>query len=187
MLSVAIVTLNLITTIVFIKNRKLRKRSTYLMINLAVVDMLAGGFAINSFFHTVGEIYCNFWKYNLHDKWARYTFFGIFLLFPVASLTNITAIALERLHATFKPMTHRELRTWIYRLIILIIWATAGLISIVHIVLLEFKERSNFNYLWHSFNSISLFLFVFLTHPSLSKSVVERSLDIMYQLVEKEN
>ena len=158
MLSVAIVTLNLITVIVFIKNRNLRKRSTYLVINLAVVDMLAGGFAINDFFATVGVTLCNLWKYSIHDKWARYTFYAIIHLFPVASLTNIAVIALERLHATFKPITHRELRTWIYRLIILIIWATAGIVSSVDIVLLAFKERSHFVYLWNSFNSICLLI-----------------------------
>ena len=158
MLSVAIVTLNLITVIVFIKNRNLRKRSTYLVINLAVVDMLAGGFAINDFFGTVGETLCNLWKYSIHDKWARYTFYAIIHLFPVASLTNITVIALERLHATFKPITHRELRTWIYQFITLIIWATAGIVSSVDIVLLAYKERSHFGYLWNSFNSICLLI-----------------------------
>lgn len=39
---VAIITLNIITIIVFTKNCSLRKRSTYLLVNLAVVDMLVG-------------------------------------------------------------------------------------------------------------------------------------------------
>ena len=43
-LSITTVTLNIITTIVFIKNRELRKRSKYLLISLAVVNMLVGGF-----------------------------------------------------------------------------------------------------------------------------------------------
>ena len=41
--SVAIVMLNILTIVVFIKKRSLRKRSIYLVINLAVVDMLVGG------------------------------------------------------------------------------------------------------------------------------------------------
>ena len=41
--SFAIVTLNLCTIIVFIRNRNLRKRSMYLVINLAVVDLVCGG------------------------------------------------------------------------------------------------------------------------------------------------
>ena len=39
---VAIVTLNFTTIIVFLKNRYLRKRGRYLVINLAVADMLIG-------------------------------------------------------------------------------------------------------------------------------------------------
>ena len=62
--SVAIVTLNLCTVIVFIKNRNLRKRSTYLLINLAVKDMLAGGIAVHKVFYSVGAD-CNVWKSDL--------------------------------------------------------------------------------------------------------------------------
>ena len=166
MSSVAIVTLNLNTVIVFIKKRNLRKRSTYLLINLALIDTLNGAVAIHFFFHAVGVTLCNFWKYTIHDNWARYTFFAIIHLFPVASLTNITAIALERLHATFKPITHRELRTWAYQLIILIIWATAGLVSSMDIVLSSFKERSHSFYLWNSFNLICL-LVICISYSSI--------------------
>ena len=41
--AVAIVTLNIITIIVFMQNRSLRKCSTYLAINLAVADLFVGG------------------------------------------------------------------------------------------------------------------------------------------------
>ena len=40
--SVIIVSVNLLTIIVFIRNKNLRKRSTCLVINLTVVDMLVG-------------------------------------------------------------------------------------------------------------------------------------------------
>ena len=40
--SVIIVSVNLLTIIVFMRNRNLRKRSTCLVINLTVVDMLVG-------------------------------------------------------------------------------------------------------------------------------------------------
>ena len=63
--AIAIVTLNIITIIVLMKNQSLRKRSMYLVINLAVADMLVGGFSeIMSFF--VMGVQCNFWKYNVH-------------------------------------------------------------------------------------------------------------------------
>ena len=59
--SVAIVTLNLCTIIVFIRDRNLRKRSTYLVINLAVIDMLVGGAVVYNLFYLDGVV-CNLWK-----------------------------------------------------------------------------------------------------------------------------
>ena len=59
--SVAIVTLNLCTIIVFMRNRNLRKRSTYLVINLAVIDMFVGGFAVYGQFYWFG-VACNLWE-----------------------------------------------------------------------------------------------------------------------------
>lgn len=101
--SVAIVTINLIAIIVFVKNRNLRKRGTYLMINLAIVDMLAGVSAGINLFYFAGNYYCNLWKWYSYKDWEYYIVFTPEFLFPVASLINITAIALERFHATFWP------------------------------------------------------------------------------------
>ena len=61
--SVAIVTLNLCTIIVFIRNRNLRKRSTYLVINLAVIDMFVGGLAVFYLLYLPG-MDCNLWKWH---------------------------------------------------------------------------------------------------------------------------
>ena len=44
-MSVAIVTVNLISIVLFIKNRSLRTRAAYLVINLTIVDMFVGGFS----------------------------------------------------------------------------------------------------------------------------------------------
>ena len=140
--SVAIVTVNLIAIIVFIKNRKLRKRGTYLMINLAVVDMLAGGSAGINLFYFAGNYYCNLWKWYSYEDWEYYIVFTVESLFPVASLINITAIALERFHATFSPHRYRVLKKWKYAIIIVVVWITAGLLHLAKIVLIKFSESS---------------------------------------------
>ena len=155
-LPLAITILNLITIIVFIKSRSLRKRSTYLMISLAVADMLVGVIATDAF-NVFGAIYCNLWEDIVPDKHAAYmTFFSV--LFPVASVTNISAISLERLHATFLPLKHRVMQKWIYGLIIAITWVTAGLVTTGAVVLEQFKQRSHYFYLWSSFSSICLLI-----------------------------
>ncbi len=149
--SVAIVTLNIITITVFMKNSNLRKHSTYLVINLAVVDMLVGGFAAYFLFNEVGGL-CNAWKLHFSK-----VFFALRVLLPTASLTNITIISLERLHATSRPFKHRLIKDWFYGLIIGIVWITAGLLSIALTIPWKFKGKNSYYlYLWNSFISICL-------------------------------
>ena len=156
MLSLAIIILNVITIIVYIKNRNLRKHSTCLIINMAVADMLAGVAATDNFV-ILGAYSCNLWEDVVPVKLAVcMTFLNNF--FPVASVTNITAISLERLHATFLPLRHHVLQKWIYGLIVAITWVTAGLVSIGLGVLDNFKERRYYFYLWNSFNPLCLLI-----------------------------
>ena len=136
---VAIVTLNLCTIIVFIRNRSLRKRSTYLMINLAVIDMVVGGGTVCYLFY-FPEIECNLRKWHSVEDGTIVFINVLSTLFPLGSLTNMTIIALERLHATFRPLKHRVLKIWVYRLIIAVVWVTSGLGSIAFIRLLHFEE-----------------------------------------------
>ena len=162
---VAVVTLNIITIIVFIKNRNMRKRSTYLVVNLAVADMLVGGSPTNYLFYKVG-IKCNVWKDNLTEHWAGYILRTLLRLFFLSSLTNIAAISVERLHATLRPFRHRLIKKWVYVLIIAVVWVTAGLLSIVLTVVWEFKGRSYYFYFWNSFNAICL-LVICISYASI--------------------
>ena len=124
--SVAIVTLNILTIIVFIRNRSLRKRSIYLVINLAVVDMFAGGCTEIKNFGWLGESWFLGNTRRLPDLLESYIRF----FFLSASLTNLAAIALERAHATFRPFRHRIIKKWVLGFIITIIWVTSGLVPI---------------------------------------------------------
>ena len=72
--SVAIVTLNLCTIIVFTRNRNLRKRSTYLVIHLTVIDMFNGGVTVSDLVYSPG-LFCNLWNALSTEAWT-----SIFLL-----------------------------------------------------------------------------------------------------------
>ena len=67
--SVAIVTLNLCTIIFFMRNRYLRKRSTYLVINLAVIDMFVGGVVVHNVFYWLGVV-CYLWEGYFIEYWT---------------------------------------------------------------------------------------------------------------------
>ena len=147
------VTLNAITIFIFIKHRNLRNRSAYLIINLAVADMLVGGFSTFDLSYFYGQI-CRIWKFNSYS-FSDFRSAAVFL-FLVCSLTNITVISLERLHATYWPFRHRVVKRWIYKALIAITWIIAGAISLAYMTLRVLREMSKYLYLWNLFNAFCL-------------------------------
>ena len=143
---------NAITIVVFIKHRNLRNCSAYLIINLAVADMLVGGFSTIDLSYSYGQI-CNIKSDSGRIIYLR---IAIAFLFLVCSLANVTAISLEHVHATFWPFKHRVIKKRVYNVIIAATWITAGSMSLAYITLIEFKAWSIYLYLRNSFNTICL-------------------------------
>ena len=58
---------------------------------------------------------CNLWTINL---FRSFEFFIVYVclryFFPLASVTNLAAISLERMHATFRPFKHRLIKKKIF-------------------------------------------------------------------------
>ena len=156
--SVAIVTLNLCTIIVFMRNRNLRKRSTYLVINLAVTDMFVGGIVVNDLFYWSG-LGCNLWEWQLIEDGTHILIDVLRGLFPIGSLINITIIALERVHATFFPFKHLVIKKWVYGLITGVVWVTSGLVSVSCTLLFFWYEEIQYMiYLLFTLKSICILI-----------------------------
>ena len=147
--SVTIIALNSLTVIAFCRDRNLRKRSTYLVINLAVADTISGGTSTLDLFYNVGAI-CNFWRYNILS-WYQIPQV-LHLWFPIVSLTNMTVISLERLNATFWPFRHRTIKKSVYWVLIIAIWLTALLFSCA-LIMIQYYTRNWYYYFyaWSSF------------------------------------
>ena len=154
----AIFILNIITIVVFVKKkRQLQRRSTYLIIHLAIVDLLVGAVSGPLQIELKMTFYCPLWKYRRDTLWSHHLSFAFVHLFSFASLTNLIAISLERLHATFCPFRHRFVRKWVYRAIIIVIW----LIPIVREVAQIFLRKIGYFEVIHTYFYI-LFYAVFL-------------------------
>ena len=99
--AVAIVTLNALTIIVYLKERSLRKRSMFLVINLAVADMFTGPSIL--IFFSIYAYQLELWAINppLSDE-LIFLILVLAIVSPTASLINLGAISLERTHATFQ-------------------------------------------------------------------------------------
>ena len=133
----AIVIVNIITIIVFVKHCELQRRSTYLIIHLAIVDLLVGAVSGPLQIANAFPYFCDLWNYNSSTTWSFYMEFALLHIFSFTSLVNLVVISLERIHATFCPFRHRFLKKWIYGVVIAVIWLTTTARESLQILLRE--------------------------------------------------
>ena len=170
---VAIVTVNLLAIILFMKNRSLRTRSMYLVISLTVADMLVGVLS-GGFVQFVLLRRCHLIKLNLSLE-VGFALSSFYFFFPFVSLTNIAVISLERFHATFRPFRHRLIKSWVYGVAIAVVWVFPVIVSVIlgvellyligyHLYILESYCLLCLIVTFVSYTSI-LFKFRFGAHP----------------------
>ena len=141
------------------KKRQLQRRSTYLIIHVSIVDLLVGAVSGPLQIEIGMSQFCPLWNHRQKTISSQHLSFAFVYLFSSTSLTNLTAISLERLHATFCPFRHRFVRKWVYRAIIIVIW----LIPIVRVAALIFLLKISYfevinAYLFLLFYAVSLFV-----------------------------
>ena len=157
--SVAMVMLNTLVIIIYLRERSLRKRSMYLVTNQAVADMFVGGFVI-SWCWFLGSL-CHFWAINNFSTASFVFLLAFYYFFPLASLLNLTAISLDRTHATFRPFKHRLVKEKIFAAVIAAVWITAGLFT-TSIGLTFLDEFSTFKFNATFLSYLSFFLLCLL-------------------------
>ena len=160
---VAIVTANLLSIILFIKNRSLRTRSMYLVISLTVADMLVGGLS-----GSVSQLdllrNCHFANLYLVYLKVNIVLRNIWLFFPFVSLTNIAVISLERFHATFRPLRHRLIKRWVYVVAIVVVWVFPVITLVIRDI--EWILIRYHLYLWESHCCLCLIV-TFVSYTSI--------------------
>ena len=165
-ISITIITVNLLSIVLFITNRSLRTRTMYLVINLTIVDMFVGWFS--SLYHLL-LLECDIWEIHLTLGLTIIIEFRC-IWFPLTSLTNIAVISLERMHATIRPFRHRLIKKWVYGVTIAAVWVLAAMVSTAASILRQYGEEfSHHLYLLQSY----CFLFLFVICVSYSSIVVK--------------
>ena len=149
-ISITIVTVNLLSIVLFITNRSLRTRAMYLVINLTIADMFVGGFSHFVLFGFLSLYSCDIVKMNLSPKLNVIIAF-LFLWFPLTSLTNIAVISLDRMHATIRPFRHRLIKKWVYGVTIAGVWVSAAMVSTAVLILEVYVYGKEFLYLLQSY------------------------------------
>ena len=156
----AMVAFNALTIIVYLKERSLRKRSMFLVINLAVADMFVGTTIFIKCW--LWGIRCNLWT-NLPSLELTFLILVLWAISPIASLINIGAISLERTHATFRPFKHRLIKKKIFGAAAAIVWITAGAISTGIVSQMVFQPSLFKGFYIFGITFISSYLFFLLT------------------------
>ena len=167
----AILALNVLTIIVYLKEPRLRKRSMYLVINQAVADMFVGASVISQCWLLGSD--CDFW--TIH--YSSVSFFSVLFVsfvFLSASLINLAAISLERMHATFRPFKHRLVKKKIFGAVIAVVWITAGLLTstrVLYVPTLTSEGSANFFISYYSFCLLCLLVIV-VSYSSIAIKIV---------------
>ena len=120
--------INAFTLVVFARSRHLRRRNTYLIMNLTVADLLIAAVS--------GPETILFFKRNTRPKKGFGVLYSIISdMCWIASLGNLVLISLERLHATLYPFRHCLVGKSIYYKIIIFSWFGAlTLACVLHII-----------------------------------------------------
>ena len=120
---IVIVIINAFTLVAVARNRHLRKRTTYLIINLTVADLLVG--AVTGPLEIFGPDFDHGNGFRLQE----FIILTLGRIFPLASEANLSLISLERLHATLFPFRHCLIEKWLYFKVIIGSWIITLLLA----------------------------------------------------------
>ena len=124
-IAVAVVAVNLLSIILFVKNSNLSTRAMYLVINLTVVDMFVGLSAIFALVLLFILYGCEAENIILFRPELPLTLIVLSVTevgLPLTSVAGIAVISLDRMHATFRPFRHRNIKKWAFGVTIAGVW-----------------------------------------------------------------
>ena len=126
LLATGIVVGNLLTIWIFLKQR-LRKRAHFLLISLAVADLLVGLLTVPLYIAINTVLY-----FGQHLGKSLSEFTDIFT--GIASISTLAAISLERMNAIGWPFRHRTLNFRVYMFAIAIPWILAAIFTSIRLL-----------------------------------------------------
>ena len=157
LLSVFIVVGNLLTIVLFARNKTLCKESLLLVINMAFADLMMGALTLLFDIRSLGA---NFHLWIISANMPLDYFFSIIRTVPiVATLNSAAAISGERFYTIYWPFKHRTLTMRAYRIVICTVWSLTILASAVWMTFVSFISYNHAVYIWAPY-IVVLILFI---------------------------
>ena len=128
--SVLIIAGNLPTLVLFAVTKPLRRKSLFLVMNMAFADLMLGAFSLPFYIFAAGGDY-QLWTAEYDSEHMVYKIFYASFddMFLLGSYISTASISCERFYAVFWPFKHRSLSTRTYRITIFLFWSSAVLLS----------------------------------------------------------
>ena len=166
--SAIIVMRNMLVIILFAREKKLRKKSLFLVMNMAVADTVLGAVALPLHVYlTVGPEH-------------EFIFHFLDTTFSQSSLISAGFISCERFYAVFWPLKHKTLSMRTYGIVIFTVWSLAILVSIIAVLFYEYNSFKAATLSWMSFPLSFLFI-VCACNISIWRKVRMRNITLQQQ------
>ena len=153
---VMIVVGNLVTIVLFALNKTLRKKSLFLVINMAFADLMLGTVSLPIYIYQVGayfQLWTGGWPMSL-----SVFFLSADTIFSQASLISAAFISGERFYAVYWPFKNKLQSMRAYSIVIFVAWTLALLFSVLWVVLQYLYSPKHAVYTWTSYTLILIFI-----------------------------
>ena len=157
--SVFIVVGNLFIIVLFAVNKKLRKKSLFLVISMAFADLMLGILSVPIYILITGH-YSDLW--GAEEVLSNKSFFISHTVtdtvFAQASLISAAAISGERFYAIYWPLKSQIVTKRAYRIVLVAVWTLAIVISSVAIALSHLASHKLAVFAWAPYALILTFI-----------------------------
>ena len=130
---------NMLAIILFAKEKKLRRKSLFLVMNMALADVMLGAVSLPLYVYLFIGPYYQLWTAKANTS-MLYFYHFLDVTFSQSSLISAGFISCERFYAVYWPLKHKTLSTRAYGIVIFMVWFLAIVVSTVF--LLSFNLES---------------------------------------------
>ena len=175
--SAIIVMGNMLVIILFAREKKLRKKSLFLVMNMALADVMLGAVALPLYVYLIVGPNYHLWTAKAAHKSI---FYFLDTTFSQSSLVSAGFISSERFYAVFRPLKHKTLSMRTYGIVIFTVWSLAILVSIITVLFYEYNSFKAATLSWMSFPLSFLFI-VCICNISIWRKVRTRNITLQQQ------
>ena len=175
--STIIVMGNMLVIILFAREKKLRKKSLFLVMNMALADVMLGAVALPLYVYLIVGPYYQLWTAKAAHE---FIFYFLDTTFSQSSLISAGFISCERFYAVFWPLKHKTLLMRTYGIVIFTVWFLAILVSIIAVLFYNYNSFKVDTLSWMSFPLSFLFI-VCACNISIWRKVRIRNITLQQQ------